>query len=138
MAEEFANAALDDSDKASTSSVYASVFYASQLESVPDDTTMKVMKVLASETDFRRRLRLGDSIEYFFDVKDGTRTDRAADLRPGELLYTAITSDGETYSFYRFRTPEVSTLRRVNGRVLRRRARTKSLRARMMAPTVPG
>jgi murein DD-endopeptidase MepM/ murein hydrolase activator NlpD len=106
MAKEVANAALDDSDKASTSSVYASVFYASQLESVPDDTTMKVMRVHASETDFRRRLRLGDSIEYFFDVKDGTRTDRAADLRPGELLYTSITSGGETYSFYRFRTPD--------------------------------
>jgi murein DD-endopeptidase MepM/ murein hydrolase activator NlpD len=104
--EEIANAALGDSDKASTSSVYASVFYAGQLQNVPDDTTMKVMRVHASETDFRRRLRPGDSIEYFFDVKDVTGTDRAADLRPGELLYTAITSGGETYAFYRFRTPD--------------------------------
>ena len=31
---------------------------------------MKVMKVHASQTDFRRRLRPGDAVEFFFDVKD--------------------------------------------------------------------
>lgn len=102
IGEEIANAALDHNDRASTSSVYASVYYAGLLQHVPDETIMKVMKVHASQTDFRRRLRPGDAVEFFFDMKD----DAKADSPPGELLYTAITSGGETYRFYRFRTPD--------------------------------
>ena len=102
IGEEIANAALDTNDKASTSSVYASVYYAGLLQHVPEDSIMKVMKVHASQTDFRRRLRPGDQVEFFFDVKD----DPKADTPPGELLFTSITSGGETYRFYRFRTPD--------------------------------
>jgi len=100
--EEIANAALGDSDKASTSSIYGSVFYAGLLQHVPPETIWKIMKIHASETDFRRRLRPGDAIELFFDMKD----DPSPDAPPGELLYTAITSGGETYRFYRFRTAD--------------------------------
>jgi murein DD-endopeptidase MepM/ murein hydrolase activator NlpD len=32
--------------------------------------------------------------------------DAAPDAPPGELLYTSITSGGESYRFYRFRTPD--------------------------------
>jgi murein DD-endopeptidase MepM/ murein hydrolase activator NlpD len=102
IGEEIANAALDTNDKASTSSVYASVYYAGLLQHVPEDSIMKVMKVHASQTDFRRRLRPGDQVEFFFDVKD----DPKPDSPPGELLFTSITSGGETYRFYRFRTPD--------------------------------
>jgi murein DD-endopeptidase MepM/ murein hydrolase activator NlpD len=100
--EEIANAALGDNDRASSSSVYASVYYAGLLQHIPADTLMKVMKIHATETDFRRHLRPGDSIEMFFDMKD----DPTAESPPGELLYTAITSGGETYRFYRFRTSD--------------------------------
>jgi len=100
--EEIANAALGDVDRASSSSIYASVYYAGLLQHVPPDTIMKVMKIHASETDFRRLLRLGDSVEMFCDMKD----DAAPDAAPGELLYTSITSGGETFKFYRFRTPD--------------------------------
>jgi murein DD-endopeptidase MepM/ murein hydrolase activator NlpD len=100
--EEIANAALGDNDRASSSSVYASVYYAGLLQHIPADTIMKIMKIHATETDFRRHLRPGDSIEMFFDMKD----DPTAESPPGELLYTAITSGGETYRFYRFRTSD--------------------------------
>jgi murein DD-endopeptidase MepM/ murein hydrolase activator NlpD len=102
IGEEIANAALDDNDKASTSSVYASVFYAGLLQKVPEDSIMKVMKIHASQTDFRRRLRPGDAVEFFFDMKD----DPKPDSPPGELLFTSITSGGETYRFYRFRSSD--------------------------------
>jgi murein DD-endopeptidase MepM/ murein hydrolase activator NlpD len=102
IGEEIANAALDDNDKASTSSVYASVYYAGLLQDVPADSIMKVMKIHASQTDFRRRLRPGDAVEFFFDMKD----DPKPDTPPGELLYTSITSGGETYRFYRFRSSD--------------------------------
>ena len=102
IGEEIANAALDNNDRASTSSVYASVYYAGLLQHVQPNSIMKVMKVHASQTDFRRRLRPGDAVEFFFDMKD----DPKADTPPGELLYTSITSGGETYRFYRYRTPD--------------------------------
>ena len=78
IGEEIANAALDTNDKASTSSVYASVYYAGLLQHVPEDSIMKVMKVHASQTDFRRRLRPGDAVEFFFDVKDDPKPDTSA------------------------------------------------------------
>ena len=102
FAEEIASAGVDDDDKASTSSVYASVYYAGLLQHLPADVITKMMKIHASQTDFRRRLRPGDAVEYFFDMKD----DAKADSPPGELLYTSITSGGETYRFYRFRTSD--------------------------------
>ena len=100
--EEIAAAALGDTDRASSSSIYASVYYAGLLQHVPPETIMKVMKIHASETDFRRLLRPGDAVEMFCDMKD----DASPDAPPGELLYTAITSGGETFRFYRFRTPD--------------------------------
>ena len=100
--QEIANAALGDNDRASSSSVYASLYYAGLLQHIPPDTIMKIMKVHASETDFRRRLRPGDAVELFFDMKD----DPSAEAPPGELLYTAITSGSDTYRFYRFRTAD--------------------------------
>ena len=102
IAEEIAGAGLDDNDRASTSSVYASVFYAGLLQHLPEDVITKVMKIHATQTDFRRRLRPGDAVEFFFDMKD----DAKADSPPGELLYTSITSGSETYRFYRFRTSD--------------------------------
>lgn len=100
--QEIATAARSHSDRASVSSVYASVYYAGLLQHVPPETIWKIMKVHASETDFRQRLRPGDAVEFFFDMK----ADASPDAPPGELLYTAITSGGQTYRFYRFRMPD--------------------------------
>ena len=100
--QEIASAALGYNDRASSSSVYASLYYAGLLQHIPPDTIMKIMKIHASETDFRRHLRPGDSVELFFDMKD----DPSAEAPPGELLYTAITSGSDTYRFYRFRTSD--------------------------------
>ena len=100
--EEIANVALGDKDRGSTSSIYASLFYAAELQHVQEDEIWKILKIHASETDFRRRLTPGDNIEMFFDMKN----DPSPDAPPGELLFTSITSGGDTYAFYRFRTPD--------------------------------
>ena len=96
------NAALGFNDKASSSSVYASIYYAGLNEKLSAETILKIMKVHAYETDFRRKLRPGDALELFFDMKVGAGPNEP----PGELLYTAITTGGETHRFYRFRTPD--------------------------------
>lgn len=63
---------------------------------------MQILRVHAFDTDFRRRVRPGDTIETFFDMKN----DQTTDGPPGDLLYTAINSGGAAYRFYRFRTAD--------------------------------
>jgi murein DD-endopeptidase MepM/ murein hydrolase activator NlpD len=97
-----ARLAMSDSGAPQTSSLYAAFYHASLLESVPSETIQQVLRIHAYETDFRRRLRAGDTCEMFFDLKDEGGTDGP----PGELLYTSITTGNETRRYYRFRTPE--------------------------------
>jgi len=85
-----------------SSSLYASVYHAGLLQNVPAETILQILKINAYQTDFGRRIRAGDTIEFFFgfDNKD------FADGPPGQLLYSKITAGGETARFYRFRTPD--------------------------------
>ena len=69
------------------------------------DTINQIFRVHAYETDFRRRLRAGDAVEFFFDLKD----ENDADGPPGDLLYTAVTAGGDTTRFYRYRTLDGQT-----------------------------
>lgn len=83
-------------------SLYASVYAAGLLQNIPPETITQILRVHASDTDFRRRVRAGDTVEQFFDAKE----EGAADGPPGELLYTSITAGSDTTRFYRFRTPD--------------------------------
>ncbi|MDX2290073.1 MAG: M23 family metallopeptidase [Hyphomicrobiaceae bacterium] len=88
-----------DGGKALQMSLYASVYYAALLQNIAPETIMQILKVHAYDLDFGRRIRAGDMIEFFFDFND----ENVNDGPPGELLYTQITSGGETSRFYRFR-----------------------------------
>ncbi len=91
-----------DSDQPAPSSVYASLYAASLMQQITPDTIQQNLRVHATETDFRRRVRPGDAIEMLFDLKDNN----ALDGPPGDLLYTSITTGGETRRFYRFRASD--------------------------------
>jgi murein DD-endopeptidase MepM/ murein hydrolase activator NlpD len=93
---------IGDKDDAQPSSLYASIYHANQVQSVPVDTIMRILRIHAYETDYRRRLRSGDACEFFFDLKDEGGTEGP----PGELLFTSLTAGGESSRFYRFRTPD--------------------------------
>lgn len=97
-----ARAGLSDSDQPQASNLYASLYHAALVQSIPPDTILQILRIHAYDTDFRRRVRAGDSVEYFFDVKE----EAAVDGPPGELLFTSITTGGENSRFYRFRTPD--------------------------------
>ena len=84
------------------STLYASVYHSALLQNVPSETILKILRVNAYQTDFGRRIRAGDTIELFF----GFNNKNFAEGPPGELLYTKITSGGETARFYRFRTAD--------------------------------
>lgn len=100
--DKLARVALQQGDRSHSASLYASIYHAALSEGVPPETIMQILRIHAYETDFRRRVGHGDMLDFFFDVKD----DSGPDSTPGELLYTGITSGGESRRFWRFRTPD--------------------------------
>lgn len=102
--ERIARAALNADDQSQSSSLYTSYYHAALMHGLGHDTINTLLRIHAYETDFRRRVRGGDQVEWFFDVRDEDRT--AGDHALGELLATTITLGGETQRFFRFRTPD--------------------------------
>jgi murein DD-endopeptidase MepM/ murein hydrolase activator NlpD len=90
-------------NQTTATSLYASLYQAALSQGLAKETIEQIIKIHAYETDFRRRARSSDTIELFFDVKD---EERAVDSQPGELLFTAITTGGDTQRYFRFRTPD--------------------------------
>ncbi len=99
--EELQHVANGDDDSQSAT-LYSAVYLAGLTQHVPTDTIQKILNINAFDTDFRRRVRPGDTLEMFFDMKD----DQSSDGPPGELLYTAISSGGAVYKFYRFHSAD--------------------------------
>jgi murein DD-endopeptidase MepM/ murein hydrolase activator NlpD len=99
IAEELMQSTADGEGTAS-STLYASLYHASLMQNLQPEVISQILRVNAFDTDFRRRVRPGDTVELFFDMKDEQSTDGP----PGELLYSAINSGGAVYRFYRFRT----------------------------------
>jgi murein DD-endopeptidase MepM/ murein hydrolase activator NlpD len=95
-------AAVGQGDGQRRTSLYASVYAAALMQQIPPETILQILRTHAYETDFRRRIRPGDSLELFFDVKDEVGADGA----PGDLLYSAMTTGGDTQRYFRFRTPD--------------------------------
>ncbi len=91
-----------DGDSGQNASLYASIYFAALTQNLPADTIEQMLKVNAFDNDFRRRVRPGDTLEMFFDMKEEQSTDGP----PGELLYTAINSAGSLFKFYRFRSAD--------------------------------
>jgi len=92
----------NDGDDPQNASLYASIYLAGLTQDLPAETISKVLSINAFDTDFRRRVRPGDTLEMFFDMKD----DQSVDGPPGELLYTAMSSGDSVYKFYRFRSSD--------------------------------
>ena len=86
----------------SDASLYASIYDAALMQKLPPDEIMKILRIHAYEIDFRRRVRDGDQLELFYELK--SNPDGSNEL--GELLYAAITSGDEKMRFWRFRSQD--------------------------------
>ena len=102
IGKELQQAANAESDGGPNSTLYASFYHASLVQNLQPDTIQQVLKVHAFDTDFRRRVHSGDTVEMFFDMKDEQSTEGP----PGELLFTSINSGGSLSKFYRYRTAD--------------------------------
>jgi murein DD-endopeptidase MepM/ murein hydrolase activator NlpD len=89
-------------ERSAAASLYAGVYHVALSQGVDQEQITQVLRLHAHETDFRRRARVADEIELFFDVRDEGRGDEQL----GELLYSAIRAAGESQRFFRFRTAD--------------------------------
>jgi len=97
-----ARALKADSGELQATSVYASLYNAALMQGLEPDRIQQILRVHAYQTDFRRRVRAGDQVELFFDMKE----EKQGEAIPGELLYTAISSGGDAQRYWRYRTPD--------------------------------
>ena len=101
--ERIARNAMKSDDNASSANLYSSLFTAALSQGINPDTIVQILKIHASETDYRRRVRNSDGVEFFFGVKE---EDKGTEGALGDLLVTSLTINGETQKYYRFRTPD--------------------------------
>jgi len=92
-----------DSNRVRDNSLYASLQYTAAKQGVPAELISQIMRIHAYTADFSQPVRVGDGIEFFFDLKE---EERGVDGPVGDLLATFVTSRGETHTFYRFRDSE--------------------------------
>ncbi len=88
---------------ATDASLYASIYDAALTQKLPPGEIMKILRIHAYEIDFRRRVRDGDQLELFYELKQNDGTNQL-----GELLYAAVTSGGEKIKYWRFRSQDGS------------------------------
>jgi murein DD-endopeptidase MepM/ murein hydrolase activator NlpD len=98
--ERLPHVALTDVEKGMDNSLYASFYHLAAKHGIPDDMILQVLRIHAPLTDFSQRVRAGDGIELFFDLKG---EERGVDGEVGDLLATFITAGGETRKYYRYR-----------------------------------
>ncbi|ODT29983.1 MAG: hypothetical protein ABS54_03795 [Hyphomicrobium sp. SCN 65-11] len=91
-----------DIERSATASLYAGLYHAAFSQGIDHETILQILRLHAYETDFRRRARLTDELELFFDVREEGRGEEQL----GELLYSGITGAGESQRFFRFRTSD--------------------------------
>jgi murein DD-endopeptidase MepM/ murein hydrolase activator NlpD len=95
--------------------LYQSFYHAALAQHIPADTILKLLRVHSYDVDFKQKVKPGDSFDVFFDVPSDDQDAGTHDAGThgadnsdgmGELLYTSMTVDGHTRSFWRFRTPD--------------------------------
>ncbi|MCB1454434.1 MAG: M23 family metallopeptidase, partial [Rhizobiaceae bacterium] len=79
-------------------SVYDGIYRAAYSYGLTKDMTKQMIKLLASDVDYKSRLNPSDRIEVFFSnpLEDGGASDDS------EMLYLAATFNGTARAFYRF------------------------------------
>ena len=86
--------------------IYDGIFKASLSYGMTVEMTEKIIRMLASNVDYRARLKPTDTLEAVFSVNEETREA----YEDSELLYVAANIGNTTVGLYRFRNPEDGSL----------------------------
>ncbi|HET7716800.1 MAG TPA: M23 family metallopeptidase [Bauldia sp.] len=101
-----ANALADASEEVESYSgtmprLYDAVYETALKQEVPEPLIEQLVRIFAYDVDFQARISPGDTLEVFHSLPD-----EDPDASEPEVLFAALTLNGITKRFYRFRTPD--------------------------------
>ncbi len=83
--------------------LYNSVYESALMLNLPKKDIIKLMRIHAFETDYKKRVQPNDNFQAFFAA---TKDNQLSKNVISDLLYTSISVGKETRSYYRFRLPD--------------------------------
>jgi murein DD-endopeptidase MepM/ murein hydrolase activator NlpD len=81
--------------------LYDAVYETALAQEVPPQLIEQLVRIFAYDVDFQARISPGDTLEVFHSLPDDS-----PDAAEPEVLFAALTLNGATKRFYRFRTPD--------------------------------
>ena len=81
--------------------LYSSLYETAREQQIPEPLITELVRILSYDVDFQSRISPGDSLEVFHSLPEAGASDD-----DDEILYVAITIDGTTKRYYRFRSPD--------------------------------
>lgn len=90
----------DDEESGERATLFQSVYASAVKSQVPRELIDEFVGIFASNLDLKQRTNVGDRLEMIFSDDEAASTGRR------ELLYAALTAEGETHRVYRYASPE--------------------------------
>ena len=90
----------DDDDSGERATLFQSVYASAVKSQVPRELIDEFVGIFASNLDLKQRTNVGDRLEMVFN------DDETAPAGRRELLFAALTAEGETHRVYRYASPE--------------------------------
>jgi murein DD-endopeptidase MepM/ murein hydrolase activator NlpD len=99
-AADVANGSEDEGDEDSGGiRLYYSIYETALKQNVPQPMVEDLLRIYAYDVDLNRRTRPGDNFELFYEQDENGEP-------LGDILYTALSTDGELKRYYRFVSPD--------------------------------
>jgi murein DD-endopeptidase MepM/ murein hydrolase activator NlpD len=96
----------DDDDDGTGVRLYQSIYETALRNKVPATVIEDMVRIYSYDVDFQRKVQPGDSFDVFFAGED----EGATITEKNEVLFASLTVGGETRKYYRFVTPDDSTV----------------------------
>jgi len=91
--------ASEEDDETGTVRLYQSLYETALRQQVPMPLINELVRIYSYDIDFQRKVQPGDSFEILFPGEEDGEARH-------EVLYTSLTTGGETRRYYRFHTPD--------------------------------
>jgi murein DD-endopeptidase MepM/ murein hydrolase activator NlpD len=92
----------DDEDDAGGVRLYQSIYETALRNQIPRPVVDELIRIYSYDVDFQRKVQAGDSFAVLFAGDDEMPSAESKN----EVLYAALTIDGETKKFYRYQSPD--------------------------------
>jgi murein DD-endopeptidase MepM/ murein hydrolase activator NlpD len=93
---------VEEEAAGTTPTLYVSIYETALRNGVPRSVVDELIKIYSYDVDFQRRARPGDNLEVFYAAEEETGGTPGRD----DILFAALTVNGETRRYYRFRTED--------------------------------